>query len=179
MSKVSDAVEAGKVDVVIVQNYSRIAQTQDIMWTYCEWLKKHDVELYSANDVSDADVMEHCAYVVQAIVNNFIPLLFIQLQKEFGIPISQITILITVSFSLQLLIDMISTPFIERIGYRSSMLLSNVCVIAGLILVALLPGMTGNPFYGILIGVCIYAVGGGLLEVLVSPIVEACPTENK
>ena len=118
-------------------------------------------------------------YVVQAVVNNFIPLLFIQMQREFGIPLSQITILITFNFGLQLIIDMVSTPFIEKIGYRASMLLSNACVIAGLILITLLPGIMPNSFWGILISVCIYAIGGGLQEVLVSPIVEACPTDNK
>ena len=74
---------------------------------------------------------------------------------------------------------MISTPVVEKIGYRASMLLSNACVIAGLVMITILPGMFGNPFTGILISVCIYAIGGGLQEVLVSPIVEACPTDNK
>ena len=113
------------------------------------------------------------------MVNNFVPLLFVQMQNEFGIPLAQITILITFNFGLQLLIDMTSTPFIEKIGYRASMLLSNACVIAGLLMITILPGVTGNPFVGILISVCVYAVGGGLQEVLVSPIVEACPTDNK
>ena len=118
-------------------------------------------------------------YVVQAVVNNFVPLLFIQMQNEFSIPLSQITLLITFNFGLQLLVDLLSTPFVEKIGYRASMLLSNACVIAGLILLTVLPGATGNPFAGILISVCVYAIGGGLQEVLVSPIVEACPTDNK
>lgn len=118
-------------------------------------------------------------YVVQAVVNNFVPLLFVHMQNEFAIPLAKITILITFNFGLQLLIDLLSTPFVEKIGYRASMLLSNACVIAGLVLLTVLPGVTGDPFAGILICVCVYAVGGGLQEVLVSPIVEACPTENK
>ena len=118
-------------------------------------------------------------YVVQAVVNNFVPLLFVQMQNEFNIPLTQITILITFNFGLQLLIDMTSTPFVEKIGYRASMLLSNACVIVGLVMITILPKVTGNPFAGILISVCIYAIGGGLQEVLVSPIVEACPTDNK
>jgi len=118
-------------------------------------------------------------YVVQAVVNNFVPLLFIRIQDEFGIPLAQITLLITFNFGLQLLIDLLSTPFIEKIGYRASMLLSNACVILGLVLLTFLPSLTANPFAGILISVCVYAVGGGLQEVLVSPIVEACPTDNK
>ena len=118
-------------------------------------------------------------YVVQAVVNNFVPLLFVHMQNEFDIPLAKITILITFNFGLQLLIDLLSTPFVEKIGYRASMLLSNACVIAGLVLLTILPGVTGDPFAGILISVCVYAVGGGLQEVLVSPIVEACPTDNK
>ena len=118
-------------------------------------------------------------YVVQAVVNNFVPLLFIQLQGEFGIPLSRITMLITFNFGLQLIIDLTSTPFIERVGYRASMLISNASVIIGLIMLTILPGRLDDPFIGILISVCIYAIGGGLQEVLVSPIVEACPTDNK
>ena len=68
LSEVSDAVEAGKVDVVVVQNLSRIAKTQDIMMSYYQWLKKHNVELRSADEISLADVKEYCAYVVEAIV---------------------------------------------------------------------------------------------------------------
>ena len=118
-------------------------------------------------------------YVVQAVVNNFLPLLFIQMQKEFGIPLSQITLLITINFLIQLIVDVASAPVIEKIGYRASMLISNASVIAGFLLLTILPGRFANPFAGILTAVCIYAVGGGLQEVLVSPIVEACPTRNK
>lgn len=118
-------------------------------------------------------------YVVQAVVNNFVPLLFVRMQGEFGIPLGKITLLIGINFGLQLLIDLTSTPFIEKIGYRASMILSNACVIAGLLLLTLLPGILKDPFIGVLIPVCVYAVGGGLQEVLVSPIVEACPTRNK
>ena len=121
----------------------------------------------------------YLGYVVQAIVNNFVPLLFIRLQSEFGIPLGKITLLITFNFGLQLLIDLFSTPFIEKIGYRASMILSNASVIVGFLLLTVLPGKVMEPFAGILLCVCIYAIGGGLQEVLVSPTVEACPTENK
>ena len=121
----------------------------------------------------------YLGYVVQAIVNNFVPLLFVQIQSEFGIPLGSITLLITFNFGLQLLIDMFSTPFIEKIGYRASMIISNASVIIGLVLLTVLPGKLADPFAGMLISVCVYAIGGGLQEVLVSPIVEACPTKNK
>ena len=118
-------------------------------------------------------------YVVQAIVNNFLPLLFIRMQTEFSVPLSKITLLITINFLIQLFIDLTSTPVIDRIGYRLSMIISNACVIAGLVLLTFLPGRFSDPFVGILLCVCVYAIGGGLQEVLVSPIVEGCPSKNK
>ncbi len=118
-------------------------------------------------------------YIVQAAVNNFLPLLFIQMQSEFDIPLSQITLFISINFAIQLVIDLSSAPVIDRIGYRASMLISNTCVIAGFLLLTVLPGRVMSPFAGILTAVCINAIGGGLQEVLVSPIVEACPTRNK
>lgn len=86
---------------------------------------------------------------------------------------------ITVNFLIQLCIDLFSTPVIKRIGYRMAMLISNASVVMGLVLLTLLPGSLERPFAGILIAVCVYAIGGGLQEVLVSPIAEACPTKNK
>lgn len=118
-------------------------------------------------------------YVVQAIVNNFLPLLFVQMQNEFSVPLSRITLLITINFAIQLVIDLTSAPVIDRIGYRASMLISNAAVICGLTLLTILPSVFNDPFFGVLTAVCIYAVGGGLQEVLVSPIVEACPSDNK
>jgi len=118
-------------------------------------------------------------YIVQAIINNFAPLLFVTFQKTFDIPLSQITALITVNFVIQLLIDLLSAGFIDKIGYRASAVLSHVFAAVGLILLTILPEVFASPFVGLLIAVIIYAVGGGLLEVLVSPIMEACPTENK
>jgi len=118
-------------------------------------------------------------YIVQAIVNNFSPLLFLTFQKNYGIPLSQITLLVTVNFGLQLAIDLISISFVDKIGYRASAVLAHIFAAAGLLCLTILPDLMPEPFTGILVSVIIYAVGGGLLEVLVSPIVEACPTENK
>ena len=119
------------------------------------------------------------AYTVQAIVNNFIPLLFITFHNTYQIPLSQITMLVTVNFGLQLLVDLVSVTFVDRIGYRASMVLAHVCSALGLITLAILPDILPNPYFGILISVALYAIGGGLLEVLVSPVVEACPTDKK
>lgn len=118
-------------------------------------------------------------YIVQAIVNNFAPLLFLTFQSIYHIPLSRITMLVTVNFGLQLLIDLASVGFVDKIGYRASMLMAHIFAAAGIVAMAVLPELTPNPFYGLLAAVVIYAIGGGLLEVLVSPVVEACPTDNK
>ncbi len=118
-------------------------------------------------------------YVVQAIVNNFVPLLFLTFQKTYGIPLTKITMLVTINFGLQLTVDMISPRFIDKIGYRASMIIAHVSAAIGLAALTVLPECFSDPFHGILLAVMFYAIGGGLLEVLVSPVVEACPTENK
>lgn len=118
-------------------------------------------------------------YIVQAIVNNFAPLLFLFFQKSYQIPLSQITLLVTFNFGVQLLVDLLSVGFIDKIGYRASMIIAHVLSAAGLLLLTVLPEILATPFAGILISVMVYAIGGGLLEVLVSPVVEACPSDNK
>lgn len=118
-------------------------------------------------------------YIVQAVVNNFTPLLFLFFQRSYHIPLSQITLLVTFNFGIQLLVDLVSVGFVDKIGYRASMIMAHVLAAAGLILLTILPEVLPSPFAGILIAVMIYAVGGGLLEVLVSPVVEACPSDNK
>lgn len=118
-------------------------------------------------------------YIVQAVINNFAPLLFLTFQSSYGIPLSQITVLIGFNFIVQLIVDAASAGFAERLGYRRSMLLAHGLSIAGLAAMGVLPEILPSPFVGLLIAVFLYAIGGGLLEVLVSPIVEACPTDNK
>lgn len=118
-------------------------------------------------------------YIVQAVINSFVPLLFVTFQNTYQIPLTQITLLITVNFLIQLCIDLLSAIFIDRIGYRKSVLIAHTCAAIGLFLLTILPEIIPGHFLGILISVCIYAVGGGLLEVLISPIIEACPTDNK
>lgn len=118
-------------------------------------------------------------YIVQAIVNNFAPLLFLFFQRNYQIPLSRITLLVTFNFGIQLLVDLLSVGFVDRIGYRASMVAAHVLAAAGLLLLTVLPEVMASPFAGILICVMVYAIGGGLLEVLVSPVVEACPSDNK
>ena len=118
-------------------------------------------------------------YIIQAIVNNFAPLLFLTFQRTYGISLSKISLLITFNFGIQLLVDLLAAGFVDRIGYRISVVLAQVFSCAGLLSLAFLPDLMGNSFLGLLLSVMIYAIGGGLLEVLISPIVEACPTQRK
>lgn len=118
-------------------------------------------------------------YIVQAIVNNFVPLLFLTFEKSYHIPLSQITMLITFNFGIQLLVDLLSAGFVDQIGYRVSIVLAHVFSAAGLIGLVILPEILPNAFAGLLLAVVVYAIGGGLIEVLISPIVESCPSDNK
>ncbi len=118
-------------------------------------------------------------YIVQAIVNNFVPLLFITFEKVYHIPLQQITMLITINFGIQLFVDLLSAGFVDKIGYRASIVLAHLFAGAGLGGLTILPELLPSPFVGLLIAVIFYAIGGGLIEVLISPIMESCHTENK
>lgn len=117
--------------------------------------------------------------IVQAIVNNFVPLLFITFEDTYQIPLRQITMLITINFLIQLLVDLLSAGFVDKIGYRASIVAAHLCCAMGLAGLAILPEVLPSAFGGLLAAVTLYAVGGGLIEVLISPIMESCPTENK
>ena len=118
-------------------------------------------------------------YIVQAVVNSFVPLLFVTFQTEYHIPLTQITLLITVNFVIQLVVDLLSAGFVDKIGYRASAIIAHACAGTGIFLLTILPELFSYPFYGILLAVMVYAIGGGLIEVLISPVLEACPTDNK
>ena len=118
-------------------------------------------------------------YIVQAIVNNFVPLLFLTFEETYQIPLFRITLLVTINFAVQLLVDLLAIGFVDRIGYRVSILIAHIFSAGGVLLLTVLPDRCSEPFVGLLIAVIIYATGGGLLEVLVSPIIESCPTDNK
>ena len=118
-------------------------------------------------------------YITQSVVNNLAPLLFLIFQQQFAIPLSRITLLITLNFCIQLLIDYLSARFVDRIGYRACILAAHAFCATGLIGMAVLPHILPSAYAGLLCAVVCYAIGGGLIEVLISPIVEACPTDNK
>ena len=121
----------------------------------------------------------YLGYITQAIVNNLAPLLFLIFQEVYRIPLEQITLLVTVNFCVQLSVDMLSTRFVDKIGYRPCIVAAHFFAAAGLAGLGVFPRLLPDPFVGLLAAVFLYAIGGGLIEVLVSPIVEACPTENK
>lgn len=121
----------------------------------------------------------YLGYITQAVVNNLAPLLFLIFQEVYRIPLEQITLLVTVNFCVQLSVDMLSTRFVDKIGYRPCIVAAHFFAAAGLAGLGVFPRLLPDPFAGLLAAVFLYAIGGGLIEVLISPIVEACPTENK
>ncbi len=118
-------------------------------------------------------------YIVQAIVNNFAPLLFLLFRKIWELSVEQIAFIATFNFAVQLVMDFLSSKFASRIGYRSCMVFAHASAVIGLTGIAVFPFLFSNEYYGLLLAVFFYAMGGGLIEVLGSPIVEACPTERK
>ena len=121
----------------------------------------------------------YIGYIAQAIVNNFAPLLFVMFEADYRIPLSKITLLITVNFCVQLTVDLLAAAFVDRIGYRAVIVLAHAASAAGLALLTVLPELLPDAFTGLLISVVVYAIGGGMLDVILSPIMEACPTDNK
>ena len=121
----------------------------------------------------------YIGFITQSIVANFTPLLFLRFHSEFDIPIVQIALISTVFYIVQILVDVFCAKFVDRIGYRKCVFTSQIVSAAGLISLSFLPNLLPSRLLGILISVVIYAIGSGLIEVLVSPIVEACPFENK
>lgn len=121
----------------------------------------------------------YLAFITQAITANFAPLIFLTLHTTYDVPLGKIALIPTAFFFTQLLVDLFCAKYVDRIGYRVSVVASEILAAVGLVGLAVLPEITGNPYVGILISVVIYALGSGLIEVLASPIVEACPFPNK
>ncbi len=121
----------------------------------------------------------YLGYITQAIGNNFSPLLFVMFHDSLGIPTGKITVLIAVNFALQLLVDLLAARFVDRIGYRRAVVAAHIFSAVGIAGLGIFPFVFGDAFSGLLAAVLCYAVGGGLIEVLISPIVEACPSDDK
>lgn len=119
----------------------------------------------------------YIGYITQAVVNNFAPLLFLTFHEKLGISMDKIALLITINFGTQLILDFLSSKFVDKIGYRASVVGAHFFAALGMALMAFLPNLFG--FWGLCVSTVVYAIGGGVIEVVVSPIVEACPTEKK
>ena len=121
----------------------------------------------------------YLGFITQAITANFAPLLFFKFHYDYAIPLGKIALISTVFFLTQLIVDVLCAKFVDRIGYRKSIVASELFSALGLIGLAFLPERLSDPFAGILLSAVVYAVGSGLIEVLCSPIVEACPFDRK
>ena len=121
----------------------------------------------------------YLGFITQAISANFAPLLFLTFYRDYGISLSQLALIPTCFYITQLIIDFVCAKFVDRIGYRTYIIISEITSAVGLLGLTFLPDVLPSPFMGIIICTIIYAIGSGLSEVLCSPIVEACPFENK
>lgn len=121
----------------------------------------------------------YIGYITQAIVNNFVPLLFLTFATDYQLSLDRITLITTINFLVQLLVDLLAVKVVDRIGYRPCLIFGHMCAVAGLVGLAFLPHLLGNAYAGVMCSVVLYAIGGGLMEVLISPVVEACPTQKK
>ncbi len=120
----------------------------------------------------------YIGYITQAIVNNFAPLLFLTFMADFDLTLEKITLITTVNFAVQLAVDAVAIKVVDRIGYRPCIMAAHVFAALGLMGLAIFPAIM-PPFAGVMTAVVLYAIGGGIIEVLISPIVEACPTDAK
>ena len=118
-------------------------------------------------------------YVSQAVINNFMPLLFVTFATTLGIDLARLSALITVNFVTQLTVDVLAARYVDRVGYRPAILAAHAAAAAGLLVLGILPTRVGDPYPALLAAVILYAIGGGLIEVMVSPIVQACPSPHK
>ena len=132
-------------------------------------LKKYEHTIYAS----------YLGYITQAIIVNFAPLLFLTFSNTFDLTLDKITLITTLNFIVQLTVDLLSSKFVDKIGYRPCIMAAHIFSFLGLVSMAVLPDLLSDSYTGLLISVVLYAIGGGLIEVLISPIVEACPTEKK
>ncbi len=121
----------------------------------------------------------YIGYITQAIVNNFAPLLFLTFSTEWDIPLPRMALLVSVNFGIQLTVDLICAGIGDRMGYRIPIVLAHVLAAVGLVGLGVFPRIFPDPYVGIIVAIAIYAIGGGLTEVLITPIAEACPTTGK
>lgn len=121
----------------------------------------------------------YIGYITQAIVNNLAPLLFVTFQEEFQISLANISLLIVINFGTQILTDILAARYIDRIGYRTGAVLAHAFSFVGLMTMGVLPNLLPSPYLGLVLATVVNAIGGGLIEVLISPIIESLPGDEK
>lgn len=121
----------------------------------------------------------YIGYIVQAIINNLGPLLFLTYEKSLGISIEKIGLLISINFGMQILVDLLAVRYVDKVGYRFSVILAHIAGTIGLLGMGIFPFIFKDPFVGLVLAAIINAIGGGIIEVLISPIVEAAPSGEK
>lgn len=131
------------------------------------------------NNYKHTLVAGYISFITQAIINNFSPLLFITFQKDWGITLGQLATLSTYNFLVQLVADLVSAKYVDKIGVRRAVVFAHISSAVGLAGLGIFPFITKTPYHGLFIAITLYAIGGGLIEVLGSPIIESCPTKNK
>lgn len=120
----------------------------------------------------------YLGYITQAIVVNYMPILFVIFNEDYNISLSHLGALALVNFVSQIITDVIAARVIDRIGFRRAAVPAHVLCVAGLVMMGVLPSVMPNAYAGLVIAVIAYSVGGGLIEVVISPIVEALPSED-
>lgn len=121
----------------------------------------------------------YTGYIVQGIINNIAPLLFVIFSDKFNITLSKLSLLITINFATQLIVDTLSIKFVDKIGYKPLAIISQGIAFLGLASLGVLPHILSNSYLGIVISIILSAIGSGITEVIISPIVESIPGEKK
>ena len=121
----------------------------------------------------------YVGYLTQALVINFSPLLFVTFMRQYTLSLSQVSTLIAVSFTTQLIVDFLASRYVEKIGYRTAVVGAHVFAVLGMVGLAILPEWLPSPMLGLVIATAMGSIGGGLIEVMISPLLEACPTDEK
>ncbi len=142
-------------------------------------MRRRKTNLRKEDNYSHTLIACYLGHITQAVINNFAPLLFLTFQRSFGISLERIALLVSFNFFTQLLVDLLCVPLVPRIGYRRAAISAHVLCALGLFGLAVLPFILLDAFWGLLLCVVLYAIGGGMIEVIISPMVEACPTERK
>ena len=120
----------------------------------------------------------YLTYITSAVSNNLVPLLFVTFNRQFGLSLDKLAFIITMNFGIQIFVDLAGAKFADRIGYKKLVMAAQLFDAIGLVSLGVLPNVLPNPYAGIILAALFYAVGSGLTEVVISPIVEAIPTDG-